>query len=85
MHGTTEMMSALAKNRVPGGMTFWQTVDSFAPNISNFPDRWEWITKPAIGRWLLWVGTRQGIQLMWVVSPLKLRAAEYNYFPEPIQ
>jgi len=73
------LFSILAENPVPGGPDFssWYELSL----ISNFDERWDWITRSGDGMWPMWkaasVNTRKG----WVETPLRTRADDYNLVP----
>jgi hypothetical protein len=75
----TNLMSALAQNPVPTGMSFTNVVPS--GNLCAFPDRWNWITDSSGGIWPNWVAANLTTQSNWVNILLKTRANNYAVFP----
>jgi len=78
--GTVDwLFSILAENPVPGGPDF----DTVVPggSISDFADRWNWITNSTQGMWKLWTETSKTQRKTWVEIDLRTRADDYKLTP----
>ncbi len=73
------LFSILAENPVPGGPDFssWYELRL----ISNFNERWDWITRNGDGMWPLWTAASTNTRKGWVEIPLRTRADDYNLVP----
>jgi hypothetical protein len=78
------IFSYLAKNPVPNGPPFWEVVP--LGKLSNFDDRWKWITDSGQGMWKLWTDASISTRRTWVQTPLRTRVddGDYNLTPFPI-
>jgi hypothetical protein len=73
------LFSIMAENPVPGGPDFTTVVPG--GNLSNFTDRWTWITDDVNGMWKKWTGTDKPTRKGWVEILLRTRADDYNRVP----
>jgi hypothetical protein len=73
------IFSILAENPLPSGPDFssWYELRL----LSNFPERWDWITRSGDGMWELWTAAPVNIRKGWVGIPLRTRADDYNLVP----
>ena len=69
-------MTEFAKNPVPGAPDFLTVV--LGGDITDFDNRWTWITDDGDGMWPLWIGTDTTTQKAWVITSLKNRAVGYS-------
>jgi len=70
------VFSILAENPVPGGPDF--STFSELRLLSNFNERWDWITRSSDGMWPLWTAASINTRKGWVEIPLRTRADDYN-------
>jgi hypothetical protein len=71
--------SILAENPVPGGPRLSSRYELRL--LSNFDERWDWITRGGDGMWSLWIGTPVNTRKTWIETPLRTRADDYNLVP----